>query len=161
MSSALCPRVVSQAPQQFRPSEKQATCDGCFSRQSICSVTCLHSGMSRMKWKFREFLKYSKTITCDILTLREYTFQEAERQFFCSVNVFVSQVGWTLLSETFPNCVFLGTGNIRSGPHWHRRVKSAHMHAPCDKRTDVKPVLLKFCSSTICTFCCLCLPTVP
>ena len=38
MSLALCPQVVSQAPQYFRSSEKQATCEGYFSRQSICSA---------------------------------------------------------------------------------------------------------------------------
>ena len=38
MSLALCPQVVSQAPQHFRSSETQATCEGCFARQSICSV---------------------------------------------------------------------------------------------------------------------------
>ena len=32
MSLALCPQVVSQAPQHFRPSETQATCGGCFAR---------------------------------------------------------------------------------------------------------------------------------
>ena len=37
MSLALCPQVVSQASQHFRSSEKQATYEGCFSRQSICS----------------------------------------------------------------------------------------------------------------------------
>ena len=47
MSLALCPQVVSQAPHHFRSSEKQATCEGCFSRQSVCSVISLHSGMSR------------------------------------------------------------------------------------------------------------------
>ena len=47
MSSALYPQVVSQAPQHFRSSEKQATREGCFSRQSVCSVLSLHSGMSR------------------------------------------------------------------------------------------------------------------
>ena len=47
MSLALCPQVVSQAPEHFRSSEKQATCGGCFSRQSVCSVISLHSGMSR------------------------------------------------------------------------------------------------------------------
>ena len=47
MSLALCPQVVSQAPQHFRFSEKQATCEGCFARQTICSVITLHSGMSR------------------------------------------------------------------------------------------------------------------
>ena len=47
MCLALCPQVVSQAPQHFRSSEKQATCEGCFTRQSICSVVSLHSGMSR------------------------------------------------------------------------------------------------------------------
>ena len=30
MFLALCPKVVSQAPQHFRSSEKQATCVGCF-----------------------------------------------------------------------------------------------------------------------------------
>ena len=34
VSLALCPQVVSQAPQHFRSSEKQATCEGCFARQS-------------------------------------------------------------------------------------------------------------------------------
>ena len=32
-SLALCPQVVSQAPQHFGSSEKQATCEGCFARQ--------------------------------------------------------------------------------------------------------------------------------
>ena len=41
MFLALCPQVVSQAPQHFRSSETQATCDGCFARQSICSVISL------------------------------------------------------------------------------------------------------------------------
>jgi len=44
---ALCPQVVSQAPQHFRSSEKQATCEGCFARQFTCSVISLHYGMSR------------------------------------------------------------------------------------------------------------------
>ena len=47
MSSALYPQVVSQAPQHFRSSERQANCEGCFARQSICSVISFHSGMSR------------------------------------------------------------------------------------------------------------------
>jgi len=55
----------------------------------------------------------------------------------------------------------LETGTLFCPGHCLNEVIIAHMHAPCDKRTDVKPVLLKFCSSTICTFCCLCLPTVP
>ena len=41
MSLALCPQVVSQAPQHFRSSEN------CFASQSICSFIFLHSGMSR------------------------------------------------------------------------------------------------------------------
>ena len=48
MSLAFCPQVVSQAASQhFRPSEKQATCEGCFARQSLCSVIYLHPDMSR------------------------------------------------------------------------------------------------------------------
>ena len=38
---------MSQAPQKFRCSEKQATCEGCFTRQSVYSVISLHFGMSR------------------------------------------------------------------------------------------------------------------
>ena len=47
ISLALCLQLVSQAPQHFRSSEKQATCEGRFARQSVCSVIFLHSGMSR------------------------------------------------------------------------------------------------------------------
>ena len=47
MSLGLCPLVVPQVSQHFRSSEKQATCERCFARQSICSVISLHSGMSR------------------------------------------------------------------------------------------------------------------
>ena len=43
----LCPQVVSWAPQRFRSSEKQATCEGCFALQSVCSVISLHSSTSR------------------------------------------------------------------------------------------------------------------
>ena len=47
MSVALCPQVVAQAPQLSRSSEKQATCECCYSRQFIRSVVSPHSGMSR------------------------------------------------------------------------------------------------------------------
>ena len=47
MSLALCRQVVSQASQHFRSSEKQATCEGCFARQSFCSVVSLHSCIFR------------------------------------------------------------------------------------------------------------------
>ena len=43
MSLALC--LVSQAPQHFRSSEKQVTCEGCFAHQCTCSVISLHCGM--------------------------------------------------------------------------------------------------------------------
>ena len=57
MYLALCPQVVSQAPQHFRSSEMQAICVGCFSHQSICSsVISLHSGMSNAVHP-QEFLK--------------------------------------------------------------------------------------------------------
>ena len=56
MSLALCSQVVSQASQHFRFSEKQATCEGCFVRQSVCSVISLHSGMSRVVHP-QEFMK--------------------------------------------------------------------------------------------------------
>ena len=38
MSLALCPQVVFHASQHLRSSQKQATCEGCFACQSICSV---------------------------------------------------------------------------------------------------------------------------
>lgn len=41
MSLALCPLVVSKAPNYIRSSETQATCDSCFARQFICSVILL------------------------------------------------------------------------------------------------------------------------
>ena len=43
--SVLCPKVVSQAPHQFRAPETQATCDGCFVCQSVCSVISPDSSM--------------------------------------------------------------------------------------------------------------------
>ena len=48
MSLALCLQVVSQASQHFWSSEKQATSEGCFASQSICSVVSLHPGVSRV-----------------------------------------------------------------------------------------------------------------
>ena len=58
MSLALCPHVVSEARQYFRSSKTQATCDGCFARQSVCSVVSLHSGMSRTR-RFRRWMSHS------------------------------------------------------------------------------------------------------
>ena len=48
-SLALCPQVVSHAPQRFGSFEMQVTCDGCCARQlSICSVVpSSGSSMSR------------------------------------------------------------------------------------------------------------------
>ena len=56
MSLVLCLQAVSQAPQHFRSSEKRVTCEGCFARQSICSVVSLHSGVSKAIHP-QEFLK--------------------------------------------------------------------------------------------------------
>ena len=39
-------RVMSQASQNYRSSERQAVCEGCFMRQSVCSVVFLHSSRS-------------------------------------------------------------------------------------------------------------------
>ena len=47
MSLALCPQVMSRAPQHFRSSEMQTTFEGCFAHWSICLVISHHSGMSR------------------------------------------------------------------------------------------------------------------
>ena len=38
MCLALCPQEESQAPQHLRSSEKQATWEGCYARQSVCSA---------------------------------------------------------------------------------------------------------------------------
>ena len=46
-SLALCPQVASQPSQHFRYSEKQATCEGCFARQSVYH----HSGIS---WQYTQ-----------------------------------------------------------------------------------------------------------
>ena len=45
----LCPEVVSQAPQHFRYSEKQATCEGCCARQCICSDISRQTERRRVK----------------------------------------------------------------------------------------------------------------
>ena len=47
ISLFMSPRVSSQAPQHFRSTETRTTCDGYFSRQSVCSVISLDSSMSR------------------------------------------------------------------------------------------------------------------
>ena len=62
MSLALCLQVVSQAPQHFRSSEKQATCVGCFACQCICSVISLHSSTPKAV-RPQEFSKRMLTTT--------------------------------------------------------------------------------------------------
>ena len=47
MPLALCLQIVSQAPQHYIYSKTEATCDGCFTCQSICLVISLYSSMSR------------------------------------------------------------------------------------------------------------------
>ena len=56
VSLALCAQVVSRASQHFISFEKRAACEGCFSRQSICSDISLHSGKTRAIHS-QEFLK--------------------------------------------------------------------------------------------------------
>ena len=46
MSMAFCPHVAFQAPQHFRSSETQASCDSCVVRQSVCLVSFHDHGMS-------------------------------------------------------------------------------------------------------------------
>ena len=55
-SLALCLQVASQTPQHFRSYKMQASCDGCFAHQSICSVIFVDSGMSKAV-HLNEFLK--------------------------------------------------------------------------------------------------------
>ena len=57
------PAGVSQAPQHFRSSETQATYEGCFARQYICSVIPLPPIMSRVvQCTHRSFLRWMSTI---------------------------------------------------------------------------------------------------
>jgi len=56
------PTGISQASQHFRSSEKQATCEGCFPSQSVCSVISLHSSMSRAVYPLRSFWGWMSTI---------------------------------------------------------------------------------------------------
>ena len=66
---ALYPQVVSQAPEHFRSSKKQATCEGCFACQYICSVISLHSSqceeyekvLKRKEKKYTDFCLNSLT----------------------------------------------------------------------------------------------------
>ena len=48
---------VAHAPRHFRSFEAQTTSDGCFSRQSVCLVISLESGMSRLVHPQREVLR--------------------------------------------------------------------------------------------------------
>ena len=71
MSLALCLPVVSQAPQHFRSSEKQATCEGCFARQSICSVISLHSGMCVYSLcRHRVAIQFMQTAHCQTIKIQ-------------------------------------------------------------------------------------------
>ena len=61
-----CPQVVPQAPQHFRSSEMQATCDGCFAQQSLrsfsfilaCPGQCIH--LWTLLWSFWKLKKGCK-----------------------------------------------------------------------------------------------------
>ena len=61
MSLALCPKVVSQASQHFRSSEEQATCEGCFARQSICSVIFPFTPACPGQFTYRSFRRWTST----------------------------------------------------------------------------------------------------
>ena len=77
MSLALCPQVVSQTAQHFRSSRTQATCEGCFARQSVCSVISLHSGMSRAVHPRHRSLRRWRSTTGTFrsgLPIRRFTF---------------------------------------------------------------------------------------
>ena len=43
-SLILCPHIMPQAPQHFRSSEMQATCNGCFAYQSVWSFPVTPAG---------------------------------------------------------------------------------------------------------------------
>ena len=71
MPLALCWQVVSQVPQRFRA--MQASCDGYFAHQSICSVTSLHSGMARAVHP-QEFSKVDVSYWCNPVWASHSTF---------------------------------------------------------------------------------------
>ena len=50
--AALCPQIVSQAPQHFSSSETQVTSEGCIARhgQSLYSISFHHSGAEGFLW---------------------------------------------------------------------------------------------------------------
>ena len=66
LSLALCPQVVSQASQHFRSSEKQATCEGCFARQSTSvniavRLKRLMASVSTCSFQIQHAIYYSLT----------------------------------------------------------------------------------------------------
>ena len=69
MSLALCPQLMSQAPQNFRSSEKQAICEGCFACQSICSV--IHLGQTWNIWKPITFISFWRVVSVLFLVNKE------------------------------------------------------------------------------------------
>ena len=62
MSLALCPQVVSQAPQHFRSSEKLATCEGCFFPASLSSRSFPFTPACPGKHIRRSFRRWMSTI---------------------------------------------------------------------------------------------------
>ena len=91
MPLALCPQVVSWAPQHFRSSGMQATCDGCFARQSIWSVIFRDSGIS---WAVHpqghsQFPRLGWIHTVQFLICFVVSIISARGPFFCFVFCFV------------------------------------------------------------------------
>ena len=92
---ALCQQGVSQAPQHFSPSEKQATCEGCFVRQRISSVISLDSFTPACPgqythWSFRRWMSTINTfqsgLPIPLLTLCS-KFIGSVRMFACVVQL--------------------------------------------------------------------------
>ena len=84
MSLVLCPQVVSQAPQHFRTFETQATCDGCFSHQSVCSRSFLVTPACPKEYTHRRFKAERRPLTVPVWashsTLKQ---REIDRERIC------------------------------------------------------------------------------
>ena len=62
VSLALYPHLVSQASQHLRSFEKQATCEGCFASQSICSVIFPFTPACPGQYTHKHFRRWMSTI---------------------------------------------------------------------------------------------------
>ena len=101
MSLALCPQVVSQALQRFGSSKKQTTCEGCFARQSICSVISRYSGTGVFEGECQPLIRCSLGFPFHF-------------SLFVASSLNLGGLGWLLMEKQNETVLYQGTNSERS-----------------------------------------------